>query len=474
MPYNTLETSIEDGRPFHLYRFTLGSTVWRYTSADQDQLIDSYTWKAVAIEDSGVSQTGEISSDALSITASWTIGPAQVYMSAPPSEPIIVERLGMHEGIAVPVVNYVGEILQVNFPTPGQVTISAHTLSATMRRSGLRLGWQRTCPYALYDPTTCKVNPSNHGIIARIESVDGFNLVLSNLENDRNYQGGYFEWTHPTRGVQRTAIASFTNTGTAPVTTQSTVSIVTPGSHSVVIPAGTVSYSWSMSGGGGGGSGGASGENYYVRDEESGEIIYIPKQEGVNGFPGAPGVVVTGNQSAPTVGATLSVVIGAGGTGGAAGQQNVPFEPGASGSNGAATTVVGDSLSLSAAGGGGATSSAAGSGSGTGAPGGSAGLAENRGMNYEIFNQPAIPATAGGNGGNGYLTLIFSRTNVAADVGSIVAFGDTSDLSPGMNVIVYPGCQRTVAACQSFGNLNNYGGFELMPGKSPFDGTPFF
>jgi hypothetical protein len=95
-------------------------------------------------------------------------------------------------------------------------------------------------------------------------------------------------------------------------------------------------------------------------------------------------------------------------------------------------------------------------------------------MNTEIFNQPAIPPTPGGNGGNGYLTLTFLRTNTATDVGSIAAFGDTSDLFPGMTITVYPGCQRTTAACESFQNRDNYGGFELMPGKSPFDGTPFF
>lgn len=199
--YDTYERSIEDGRPIHFYRFTLGSTVWRYTSADEDLTIDGLLWRAVAIEDGGVSQTGESSADTLSITASWTIGPAQVYMSTPPSEPITVERLALHEGMSIPVVNYVGEILQVNFPIPGQVTISAHTLSATMRRAGLRLGWQRTCPYALYDPVTCKVDPNAFGTQVKVESVNGYEIVLSGLQQGVNYQGGYYSWAHPVQGV---------------------------------------------------------------------------------------------------------------------------------------------------------------------------------------------------------------------------------------------------------------------------------
>jgi hypothetical protein len=463
MTYATQEESIEDGQPFHLYRFTLGDTIWRYTTADQNQTIDGQEWRAVAIEDSGVSQTGEISADALSITASWTIGPAQVYMSTPPSEPIIVERLGMHEGIAVPVVNYVGEILQVNFPTPGQVVISAHTLSATMRRAGLRLGWQRTCPYALYDPTTCKVNPADFSVVAKVEAVDGFQITLSNLQAGANYQGGYYEWEHPTRGTQRTAIGSYSDTGVAPPTTIVSYSYVTPGSYSIAVPVGTTSYSWSISGGGGGGSSGGRGTFY---TNEGGQLV--PFTSGADGFPGARGSLVNGTKLSPTVGATLNIVIGSGGAGGAVdATEGMPSQAGA---NGVASTMTGDSLSISAAGGGGASPTSAGSGSGTGAAAGARGLGENRLLASGVLNE----ATPGGDGGDGYLTLTFATSNDALNVGTINAFGDTSEIHPGMFITVYPGCQRTTAACETFNNRDNYGGFEWMPGKSPFDGTPFF
>lgn len=464
MTYDTKERSTESGQPFHLYRFTLGDTIWRYTSADRDQDIDGFSWRAVAIEDSGVSQTGEISADALSITASWTIGPAQVYMSTPPSEPIIVERLGMHEGIATPVVNYVGEILQVNFPTPGQVEISAHTLSATMRRAGLRLGWQRTCPYALYDPTTCKVVPADFSVLAKVEAVNGFEITLSNLQAGVNYQGGYYEWTHPTRGVQRTAISTYSATGVVPPTNLATYSYVDPGSYSIVVPVGTTSYSWSIAGGGGGGSGGGQGTSY---TNEGGNAV--PLTAGPDGYKGAKSSLVTGTKLSPTVGATLSITIGAGGAGGDVGPAEGML--GLPGSNGAASTLSGDSLSINAAGGGGASASAPGVGSGTGAVGGAKGLGQNR----LFFSSGEVSgATPGSPGGNGYLTLVFATSNDALNVGTINAFGDTSEIHPGMLITVYPGCQRTTTACETFNNRDNYGGFEWMPGKSPFDGTPFF
>lgn len=462
MSYESQEASVEAGRPIHFYRFTLGDTIWRYTSADEDLYVDGFSWRSVPIEDSGVSQTGESSSDTLSITASWKIGPAQVYMSTPPSEAIVVERLSQHQGISELIVNYVGEILQVNFPTPGQVVISAHTLSATMRRSGLRLGWQRTCPYALYDQTTCKVNPADFSVQAKVEAVNGFEIVLSGLQAGVNYEGGYYEWTHPVRGTQRTGIDQFDDSGVIPPTVFDTRSFVVPGTYNVTVPVGTTSYSYSLSGAGGGGSGGGGGTFY---TNEGGQLV--PFTAGADGFPGGKGGRVSGTKLSPTVGANLTVVVGAAGAGGARGLEGTPGDPGISGE---ATTLNGDSLSLTAIGGGGASPTAPGTGTGLGGIGGIAGLGENRQLALNILNE----GTPGGDGSNGQATLTFATSNDAINVGTIQAFGDTSEIHPGMIITVYPGCQRTIAACETFSNLDNYGGFPFMPGKSPFDGTPFF
>lgn len=54
-------------------------------------------------------------------------------------------------------------------------------------------------------------------------------------------------------------------------------------------------------------------------------------------------------------------------------------------------------------------------------------------------------------------------------------FGSVDRLAPGLSVRLYPGCDLTATTCDSkFNNLSNFGGFEQMSGKSPFDGTPVF
>lgn len=48
-------------------------------------------------------------------------------------------------------------------------------------------------------------------------------------------------------------------------------------------------------------------------------------------------------------------------------------------------------------------------------------------------------------------------------------------IGAGASVTVYPGCDHTMATCQTvYSNLPNYGGFPFVPLKNPFDGTPIF
>jgi uncharacterized phage protein (TIGR02218 family) len=207
MTFATIETSTDDGRPIYLYSFTLGAATWRYTSSDADVNVSGYVWKAVAISDDGVKLTGDAATDALTITAPNTIAPVQMFFGAPPSLSIMVRIFHYHEGDTEAVLGYLGELASVNQPEPGKAEITCDTISASMRRDGLRLAWQRTCPYALYDEITCKVDKTQFGITMKVADVVG-NLVYFDdfTEPDGKYDGGFMQWTHPSRGTEFLAI----------------------------------------------------------------------------------------------------------------------------------------------------------------------------------------------------------------------------------------------------------------------------
>lgn len=67
------------------------------------------------------------------------------------------------------------------------------------------------------------------------------------------------------------------------------------------------------------------------------------------------------------------------------------------------------------------------------------------------------------------------RTIIEDNDGMVTLLGGTSGLEAGMSVVAYFGCPHTGDACQNiFDNLANYGGYEHLPGRSPFDGNPVF
>ncbi len=71
---------------------------------------------------------------------------------------------------------------------------------------------------------------------------------------------------------------------------------------------------------------------------------------------------------------------------------------------------------------------------------------------------------------------LFESVGIETHTGSqLQLFGATSWLENGQNVVLYPGCLRTIQVCHDkFNNVPNYGGFTNMPGTSPFNGNPVF
>lgn len=202
MAFNELETSSYLGRPVVLYEFELESTKWRYASSARDKVVGGQRYTACPIQDDGVKQSGEVSSDTLTITAPASIGPANVFIGSPPSGTMLVRIRHMHEGDSEAPVVYVGEVLQIDYAQAGQVSIQCLPLSALMEREGLRLAWQRTCPYVLYDPATCKVDKSQYAVPAIVLSAEKGIVKAAEFASLPNgyLSGGFLEWNDPIRG----------------------------------------------------------------------------------------------------------------------------------------------------------------------------------------------------------------------------------------------------------------------------------
>ncbi|MEW3858106.1 hypothetical protein QOZ47_30805, partial [Pseudomonas aeruginosa] len=87
---------------------------------------------------------------------------------------------------------------QMDWPTPGVARASCNTVDASMEREGLRLGYQRACPYAVFDPHTCKANRENFKQEGVIRSSANGILEIDALaaHPSGSFNGGYVEWNH--------------------------------------------------------------------------------------------------------------------------------------------------------------------------------------------------------------------------------------------------------------------------------------
>lgn len=216
MSFTTAEQSTESGRPVRLYVFQLGDAYWRYTSADTDQVVNTGSgdklYRKIAIKDDGVQQTGNDMSDMLNITASRDIAPAMIFNGRAPSGSMSLTILDKHADIDNDVaVCYVGEVIQVSINDIGQAKISCEAIGSALNREGLRIGWQLSCPYVLYDPRTCKANPTAFVTPVRVLDVTQTAIVVDATwptAAGLSFDGGFIQFTHPTKGAQRLTIES--------------------------------------------------------------------------------------------------------------------------------------------------------------------------------------------------------------------------------------------------------------------------
>ncbi|NHN78558.1 DUF2163 domain-containing protein [Azotobacter chroococcum] len=221
MTYDASERSLADGRPIRLYQFTRGTLAWRYASADRDIVHGTQTFTALrgGIADSGVRQTGQTSPDTLKLTAPADLEVAQLYRGAAPSAAVSLTVFARHYGVDDYLVIWAGEIRSVRWPALDRCEIQCSPLTERMEMQGLRLGWERNCPHALYS-LACGVNRDLYRIESSIQSMDGASLSNGAFaaQPDGYFTGGLVEWAigggeYERRGIEQHAGSSLTLLG---------------------------------------------------------------------------------------------------------------------------------------------------------------------------------------------------------------------------------------------------------------------
>lgn len=217
MAFNDREISTQDGRPVTLYLLEWGKTRWRYTSADRaitrQELVDgkqvAVTYEPRAISDNGMRQGGSAQNDfQMSIPANLPI--VALYQGTPPSEGVTLTVRRVHyDTLDDAPIYWIGDVTNVKRNSAAKASIVGKPITASLKRTGLRLCWTRECPHFTYDDQ-CRAKLSDHAHKAVILAGGGGNVLYANIATARpdNYlRGGFLTYQASAEGtIERRAV----------------------------------------------------------------------------------------------------------------------------------------------------------------------------------------------------------------------------------------------------------------------------
>lgn len=212
MSFNLFEIIGFGGRPICLYEFVWGNDTYRYTSADRDITYGGHGWTAISITDNGFVQGVSDQEFVVELPRSNEI--VQLFRLTPPSLPIALtcRRFHFDDPDQEAAVYWVGTVANVRAKDSISAEILGNPISATVRRTGLRLCWERSCPHSLYDEA-CRVDKAAFKTNTTITDLTGTTITVASLGafGSNRYAGGFVEWIATANGtVDRRAIESVT------------------------------------------------------------------------------------------------------------------------------------------------------------------------------------------------------------------------------------------------------------------------
>lgn len=202
MSFNLFERSGFLGRRICLYEFVWGNDTYCYTSADRVIPYGGVDYAPIPIKDNGFTQGVSQQEFVVELPRANPI--VELFRLTPPSLPIslVCRRFHKDDPDLGAVVYWSGTVSNVKGKDAITAEILGNPISNSIRRTGLRLCWERNCPHALYGPG-CNANKNSFKTTATVVAKTGTTLEVSTTGAwpDVRYAGGYIEWAATANGT---------------------------------------------------------------------------------------------------------------------------------------------------------------------------------------------------------------------------------------------------------------------------------
>jgi len=152
MTYSAYDTSTQDGSPLEIYRFVIGGKIYLYANGEEEVEYDSAVYLPQPILRSQVENVQEFNKSSLTINLPRDASIAIEFNSGVPDEVVMLTVFrrqyldSSNEWLAY----WSGRVVAPRFEGH-ELILKCEPLFTALRRPGLRMVYQITCPHALYD-----------------------------------------------------------------------------------------------------------------------------------------------------------------------------------------------------------------------------------------------------------------------------------------------------------------------------------
>lgn len=228
MAVSAYEQHAFSGRPVYLYEFLRTSNgadfYWRYNTSDRKIFYNTYEWKPINIYDDGIRLSAEAASTDLIVTMPISEDFCDQFRlsGTTPSDTVWLRVRRVHVGdmtdvdgdaptvAADALLMWIGTVNGINQIDELTAKVRCSMVSASLRRSGLRYGYQKNCPHVLYASNTCKVNKADFLLSATVTAIDGLTISATEFgtKPDGWFSGGFLEYALPSGMTERRMIVN--------------------------------------------------------------------------------------------------------------------------------------------------------------------------------------------------------------------------------------------------------------------------
>jgi len=187
MSYTAIEQSSSSGHPLYLFRFSLGESLWLYTSADHKVVKEEEEYIPVYIKGGKITRTGDIKKNNIDIEMASTNPVALCFLPGWTGGIMSITVYRHHYEDNEFSVQWKGRVVSCKW-SGSSARLNCESTFTIFQRAGLRRVYQPGCPHVLYGPG-CNVNSASYRVAGTVAAASGKTVTITGLSG---YSAGWF------------------------------------------------------------------------------------------------------------------------------------------------------------------------------------------------------------------------------------------------------------------------------------------